>query len=126
MARKKTNPVVSPTARTRTVTIAGKEHTVEFNFLAYTRFRSLTGLSLIKGVRFADLEAEEMISLLYAGLITHHREYLDNEKLFAELFTSLNGADFDPIYPVIIEACIQSFPPQEEQTENPTQPIATN
>jgi hypothetical protein len=116
MARKKT----SPTARTRTITIAGKDHVVEFNFLGYTTFHKLTGISLVKGVNFSDLEADEMIALLFAGLITHHKDTVDLE----QLFTSLNGADFDSIYPKIVEACKESFPPPEEQPENPTKPIA--
>src|SRR5690348_11626825 len=120
MVSSSTEKVENPTSRVRTVVIDGKEKTLEFNFLAYTTFHKLTGISLVKGVNFGELEADEMISLLYAGLLTHQKHEVDIERLF----TTLNGADFQSIYPDVVEACKASFPPVEDNPENPTQPIA--
>lgn len=120
MARKKTAPTVSPTTRTRKIKINGVEKTLEFNFISYMAFHGATGISLVKGVKFGDLDAAEMLALLYAGLLPHDRD-LDIDKLAM----SLNAADFDAVYPDVIEMCKASFPPpSEEQDENPTKPIA--
>jgi hypothetical protein len=118
MSRKKAQTVVSPTARARTITIAGKEYTVEFNFLAYMSLEPC-GISIVKGFNFGDFEAGQRLAFLFAGLQTHHPDVT-----FQWLSQTLNAADFDPIYPVVVEACKASFPPVEETPEDPTKPIA--
>ena len=117
MAKKKAT-TISPTARTRTITIAGKEYTIEFNFLAYMSLSSC-GISIVKGFNFGEFEAGDRLALLFAGLQTHHRDVE-----FQWLAETLNAAEFDSIYPVVVEACKASFPPSEENPEDPTKPIA--
>jgi len=107
----------NPTSRVRKLTIDGTGYSCEFNFRAYAAMHELTGISLIKGWDPTLIDAKEIACLLYAGLLTHHRD-IDLEFCF----NSLRADNFGEIYSVVLEAYKASLPQPKEGT-NPPKPV---
>lgn len=116
MARKKT---INPTSRVKSVELAGKPHSIEFNFKAYAAMKELTGVSLLKGWDDSELDAKEYACLLFSGLITHHPD-IEIEFCFA----ALSDGDFVEIIRVLFDAYRASLPKPKDEPANPTKPSA--
>jgi hypothetical protein len=116
MAKRQPKPVL-PTARTVKLYLDGQQYIVEFNFRAYAAFLELTGISLLKGWNASTIDAKEIACLLYAGLLTHHR---DIEIDFC--FDTLRIDNFDAVYSKLIEAYKLSLPKPKEDS-NPPMPV---
>jgi hypothetical protein len=109
---------VSPTARALKLDLDGKSHVVEFNFRAYAAMKELTGISLIRGWDPTTIDAKEIACLLYAGLLTHHRD-IDLEFCFS----TLRMDNLNEVYGTLLAAYRASLPKPKED-ENPPKPVS--
>lgn len=56
------------------VEVGGKPYRLEYTMWAVAQYKRLTGKSLLKG-DFDDSDSEQLVGLLWAGLLQHHTEF---------------------------------------------------